>query len=166
MFALTRARWALLLSLLSAAWPAAAADGLNLGYVDTERVYREATAAVKAQKRLEQEFASREAELAAMARRARDMKQALDSGKLAEAERKAKERDLLALDREFQGKQREFRQEFSQRRTEEFAAIQERANRVIREIARDERFDLILQDVVYVSPRFDITDRVLKALDD
>lgn len=161
-----RARWALLLSLLLAALPATAADGLNLGYVDTERVYREATAVIKAQKRLEQEFASREAELAAMARRARDLKQALDSGKLAEAERKAKERDLLALDREFQGRQREFRQEFSQRRTEEFAAIQERANRVIREIARDERFDLILQDVVYVSPRFDITDRVLKALDD
>ena len=161
-----RARWALLLSLLLAALPATAADGLNLGYVDPERVYREATAAIKAQKRLEQEFASREAELAAMARRARDLKQALDSGKLAEAERKAKERDLLALDREFQGRQREFRQEFSQRRTEEFAAIQERANRVIREIARDERFDLILQDVVYVSPRFDITDRVLKALDD
>lgn len=161
-----RARWALLLSLLLAALPATAADGLNLGYVDTERVYREATAAIKAQKRLEQEFASREAELAAMARRARDLKQALDSGKLAEAERKAKERDLLALDREFQGRQREFRQEFSQRRTEEFAAIQERANRVIREIARNERFDLILQDVVYVSPRFDITDRVLKALDD
>ncbi len=161
-----RARWALLLSLLLAALPATAADGLNLGYVDTERVYREATAAIKAQKRLEQEFASREAELAAMARRARDLKQTLDSGKLAEAERKAKERDLLALDREFQGRQREFRQEFSQRRTEEFAAIQERANRVIREIARDERFDLILQDVVYVSPRFDITDRVLKALDD
>lgn len=153
------------LLLMALAWPAMAEE-LRLGYVDTERVYREAPAAVKAQQRLKAEFAPREAELAEMARHARELKQVLDAGKLSDAERKSRERDLLALDREFQSRQHDFRQEFGQRRTEEFAAIQQRANQVIRDLARSERFDLILQDVVYVSPRFDITDRVLKALDD
>ncbi len=155
----------LVLAMLWLAAPAMA-DELRLGYVDTERVYREATAAVKAQQRLKAEFAPREAELADMARHARELKQTLDAGKLSDAERRTRERELQALDRDFQAKQLEFRQEFGQRRTEEFAAIQQRANQVIRDLARSERFDLILQDVVYVSPRFDLTERVLKALDD
>lgn len=155
----------LALAMLALVAPAMA-DELRLGYVDTERVYREAAAAVKAQQRLKAEFAPREAELADMARRARELKQTLDAGKFSDAERRTRERELQALDREFQAKQLEFRQEFGQRRTEEFTAIQQRANQVIRDLARSERFDLILQDVVYVSPRFDITERVLKALDD
>ena len=151
--------------LCASAGVSAAAD-LRLGYVSTERVYREAKEAVTAQKRLESEFSAREKDLAAMAKRARDIQTQLETGKLSDGERKQKERDLLAIDRDFQPRQRDFRQELSQRRLEEFAVIQDHANKVIRDIAKSERFDLILQDVVYVDPRFDITERVLKALDE
>ena len=45
--------------------------------------------------------------------------------------------------------------------------MQERANKVIQQIAIDEKFDLIIQDpVIYASPRIDITERVIKALAD
>ena len=151
--------------LCASAGVSAAAD-LRLGYVSTERVYREVKEAVTAQKRLESEFSAREKDLAAIAKRARDIQTQLETGKLSDGERKQKERDLLAIDRDFQPRQRDFRQELSQRRLEEFAVIQDHANKVIRDIAKSERFDLILQDVVYVDPRFDITERVLKALDE
>ena len=42
--------------------------------------------------------------------------------------------------------------------------MQERANRVINQIAESEKFDLILQEAVYASSKIDITDKVLKAL--
>jgi len=60
--------------------------------------------------------------------------------------------------------QREFREDLNLRRNEELAALFERANKVIRGIAEAEKFDLILQEAVYRSPRIDITDKVLKAL--
>ena len=40
----------------------------------------------------------------------------------------------------------------------------ERAKRIIRQIAEQEKFDLIVQEAVYFSPRIDITDKVLRAL--
>jgi outer membrane protein len=52
----------------------------------------------------------------------------------------------------------------NQRRSEEYAALIERANRVIRQLAETEKIDLILQDAVHASPRVDITDKVIRAL--
>jgi outer membrane protein len=86
---------------------------------------------------------------------------------MAETERRNKERDLANQSRDLQRMQREFREDLNLRRNEELAGIQERANKVIQQIAADEKFDLILQDpVVYASQRIDITDKVIKALAD
>ncbi len=83
---------------------------------------------------------------------------------MAESERRTKEREFSELNREFQRKQREFREDLNLRQNEEMAAIFERANRVIRQIAEAEKFDLIVQEAVYFSPRIDITEKVIKAL--
>ncbi len=86
---------------------------------------------------------------------------------MAETERRNKERDLANQSRDLQRMQREFREDLNLRRNEELAGIQERANKVIQQIAEAEKFDLILQDpVVYASQRIDITDKVIKALAD
>jgi outer membrane protein len=90
-----------------------------------------------------------------------------DGATMAEAERRNKERDLANQSRDLQRMQREFREDLNLRRNEELAGIQERANKVIQQIAEAEKFDLILQDpVVYASQRIDITDKVIKALAD
>jgi len=69
------------------------------------------------------------------------------------------------MNRDFQRKQREFREDLNQRRNEELAQVVEQANRVIRQIAEQEKYDIIFQDAVFASPRIDITDKVIKALD-
>ncbi len=90
-----------------------------------------------------------------------------DGVTMAESERRNKERDLANMTRDLQRLQREFREDLNLRRNEELAAVQERANKVIQQIAEAEKFDLILQDpVVFASPRIDITDKVIKALAD
>ena len=153
----------LILPLALASQGAAAAD-VKIGYVNTERVYREAAPAQNAQKKLEREFAPREAELKRLAARGKELEGLLAKNKTPSPERRLMERELESVDREYQAKARDFRDDLNQRRNEEFAAVQERANRVIRQMAEREQYDLILQDVVYVSKTLDITDKVLKEL--
>ena len=85
---------------------------------------------------------------------------------MSEAERRSKEKELNDLSREFQRRQREFREDLNLRQNEENAAIIEKANKAIKQLAESEKFDLIVQDVVWVSPRLDVTDKIIKALSD
>lgn len=158
-----RSLWKAGLLALSLVLPAQAAD-IKLGYVNTERVYREALPALNAQKKLEKEFAIREAELKRLAARGKELESAVAKSKPGE-DRKALERELSSVEREYAAKLRDFRDDLNQRRNEEYAAVQERANRIIRAIADREQFDLILQDVVYINPKYDITTKVLKELE-
>jgi len=156
---------AVLLAVLAS--PAAAQADSKIGFVNTQRILREAPPAVRAQKKIESEFAKRDQE---MARMAADLKKLQDELErqgvtMAESQRRAKEREFADLNREFQRRQREFREDLNQRRNEELAQVVEQANRVIRQIAEQEKFDIIFQDAVYASPRIDITDRVIKALE-
>jgi outer membrane protein len=152
----------------SLAGPGLAQD-YKIGFVNSERLFRDAVPAKRAQQKLEKEFAGRDAEIQKLAKQVRDLQAALekDGVTMAEPERRNKERDLANMSRDLQRGQREFREDLNLRRNEELSAVQERANKVIQQIASDEKFDLIIQDpVIYASQRIDITDRVIKALAD
>jgi outer membrane protein len=162
------ARSVVALALVACATSAAAVE-YKLGFVNTERLFREATPAKRAQAKIEKEFATRDGEIQKLAKQVRDLQALLDKdgATMAESDRRNKERDLANQSRDLQRMQREFREDLNLRRNEELAGIQERANKVIQQIAADEKFDLILQDpVVYASQRIDITDKVIKALAD
>jgi outer membrane protein len=138
----------------------------KIGFVDSDRLMREAAPAVRAQQRLEKEFERRDQELQRMARELQAMQEDLERNSLtmAEAERRNKERAFNDLNRDFQRKQREFREDLNQRRNEELATVLDRANSAIKQIAESEQYDVILQEAVYASPRIDITEKVIKVL--
>jgi outer membrane protein len=139
----------------------------KLGFVNTERILRDALPAQRAQKKIEAEFQKRDQELARIAGELKRMQDDLDKNAvtMSESQRRNREREFGDLNRDFQRKQREFREDLNQRRNEELAQVVELANRVIRQIAEQEKFDIIFQDAVFASPRIDITDKVIKALD-
>ena len=143
-----------------------AQDVSKIGFVNTDRIFKEATPAKAASAKIEQEFSKRGKELEDVAARLKSMSDKLDkdAAVLSESDRVKRQRDLGDLDKDFQRKQREFREDLNQRRNEELAAVLERSNKVIRQIAESEKFDIVFQDAVYVSPRIDITDKVIKAL--
>ena len=145
---------------------AAGAAELKLGFVNTERVFREAAPAKRAQQKLEREFATRNAELAKVEKQGRDLQTELERENVTipEAQRREKERQLADISRNFQRLQREIREDLNLRRNEELASVQERATRVINQIAEQEKFDLIVQEAVFASTRIDITEKVIKAL--
>jgi outer membrane protein len=142
------------------------AQELKIGYVNSDRVLRDAVPAKAAQAKLETEFSKREKDLAEMANRLKATSDKLDKEgpTLAETERNRRQRDLVEQDREFQRKRREFQEDLSQRKNEELAAVVERANKVIKQIFESEKYDLILQEAVFAGPKIDITDKVIKAL--
>lgn len=144
----------------------AMASELKVGYVNTQRLFRDAPVAIKAQKKLDAEFSKRNQELQKQAKNIQSLQESLEKEALtmAEKDRLAKERELGEQTRDFQRKQREFREDLNLRQNEEMAAVLERANRVIKQIAEAEKYDLIVQDAVFVSQRLDITEKVIKAL--
>jgi outer membrane protein len=146
---------------------APATTSMKIGYVNTERILREAAPAVRAQRKIEAEFQKRDQELAKVAEQLKRMQDDIEKNAvtMSESQRRNREREFGELNREFQRKQREFREDLNQRRNEELAQVVEQANRVINQIAEQEKFDLVLQDAVYRSPRIDITDKVIKALE-
>jgi outer membrane protein len=139
---------------------------IKIGFVDRERLLRESDAAKRAQAKLKREFATREAELEKLEKQGRDLETTLqkESVTLPEAERSARERQLAQLTRDFKRLQRELREDQTLRSNEELVSLQERANKIISEIAEKEKFDLIVQEAVFASGRIDITDKVIKAL--
>ena len=147
---------------------AATAD-YKIGFVNTERLFREAAPAKRAQQQLEREFSARDAEIQRISKQVRDLQASLDKDgpTMSETERRNKERDLANGSRDLTRLQREFREDVNLRKNELLSTLQERANKVIQQIAESEKFDLILQDpVVFASQRIDITDKVIKALAD
>jgi outer membrane protein len=142
------------------------AQETKIGFVNTERILREAPPAKAAQVKIEQEFAKREKELQDISAKIKSLSDKLDkeSAVLSDGDRSRRQKELSDLDKEFQRKQREFREDLNQRRNEEVANVLERTNKTIKQIAEADHYDLILQDAVSVNPRIDITDKVLKAL--
>ena len=149
-----------------AAAVSAQAQDFKAGFVNTDRIFREANSAKAAQAKLEQEFSKRERELVDGGNRlkAESEKFERDAPTMSEAQRAAKQRQLIEQDRTFQTKRREFQEDLNARKNEELAAVLDRANKVVMQVAESEKYDVILQEAVYVNPKLDITDKVIKAL--
>jgi len=152
--------------MITACMAPALAQEIKIGYVNSERVLREAAPAKAAQTKLEAEFSKREKELNDQALKLKTAADKLekDTPTLAQSEQARRQRELVELDRDIQRKRREFQEDLNQRRNEELASVVERANFVIKQIADAEKYDVILQEVVFASNRVDITDKVIKVL--
>ena len=138
----------------------------KIGFLNTERIMRDSSPAQRAQKKIEGEFTKRDQELTRIADQLKRMQEDLEKNAMtmSEGQRRTKERELADLDRDFQRKRREFQEDLNQRRNEELAQVLEQANRAIRALAEQEKYDIIFQDAVYANPRIDLTDRVIKTL--
>jgi len=140
----------------------------KIGFVSSQKILNDAPQAARAKKKIEKDFEKRDQDLQRIAKQLQGMQENLDKNAvtMTESDRRTKEREFADLNRDFQRKQREFREDLSQRQNEEMASIFERVNKIIKQIAEAEKYDIIFQEAVYASPRIDITERVIKALGD
>jgi outer membrane protein len=145
---------------------AAQAQDFKVGFVNTDRIFREANTAKAAQAKLEQEFSRREKELNDLGSNLKNMADRFEreAPTLSESQRAQRQKQLLDQDRDFQRKRREFQEDLNARKNEELQQVLERANRVVKQVAEAEKYDVVLQEAVYINPKHDITDKVIKAL--
>jgi outer membrane protein len=138
----------------------------RLGYVSLDRILRDSVPAKAAQAKLDVEFSARQKELSDTAARLKPLYDYLEKNAsvMSDSERARRQKELSDQDKDFQRRQREFNEDVNQRKNEELAAVVEKANRVIKQIAEAEKYDMIFQEAVYINPRVDITDKVLKIL--
>ena len=144
----------------------AQAEEIRIGFINTDRIFKESTTAKQAQSKLEQEFSKREKDLvdAEKSLKTAVEKFEREAPTLSESQRLSRQKQLGEQDRDFQRKRREFQEELNARKNEEFQQVLERANRVIKQVAEAEKYDLVLQEAVYINPKHDITDKVLKVI--
>jgi outer membrane protein len=156
----------LLLGCISLTSLAVQAEEFRVGFINTDRIFKESNTAKVAQSKLEQEFSKREKELLELGSNLKSNSEKLerDSPTLSDSQRTARQRQLSDQDREFQRKRREFQEDLNARKNEELQQVLEKANKVVKQIAEAEKYDLILQEAVYISPKHDITDKVIKVI--
>lgn len=157
--------WCIAALALVMAAPAMAQE-FRVGLVSLDRILREANGAKAAQAKLEQEFSRREKELGDVgtALKAASERFEREAPTLSEAQRAQRQKQLIDQDRDFQRKRRELQEDANARKNEELQQLIERSNRVIKQLAEQEKYDLVIQDAVYINPKHDITDKVIKAL--
>lgn len=145
---------------------AALAQEFRIGFINTDRIFREANTAKVAQTRLEQEFSKREKEMVDMGNTLKNNSEKFerDAPTLSETQRATRQRQFSDLDRDLQRKRREFQEDLNARKNEEFQIVLERANRIVKQVAEAEKYDLIIQEAVWINPKHDITDKVIKTI--
>jgi len=138
----------------------------RIGVVNSERIFKESNMAKASQAKLQAEFAKREKELRDDAQKIKTAAEKLDkdAAVMPDAERVRKQRELADADRELQRKQREFTEDVNQRSFEERSKIAQKANQALKVVAEQRKLDLIVQEAAYVSPKIEVTDDVIKAL--
>ena len=142
------------------------AQEFKIGFVNTDRIFKEANTAKAAQAKLEQEFSKREKELQDIGTSLKTSADKLErkSPTLSESQRATRQKQIVDQDRDFQRKRREFQEDLNARKNEELQQVLERANRVVKSVAEAEKYDLVMQEAVYINPKHDITDKVIRAL--
>lgn len=144
------------------------AQPVKIGYVDPFRIENESAQAQQAIADIKREFDVRDKQLKDQERQIVEQQQALQKSgpSLKEAERSQRERELTQRIQRFEQARAGFMEDFEAKRREALAVVIRDANVVIRQIAENQKFDLIFQQAVYFSKQIDITDQVLKGMSD
>ncbi|MDU0810830.1 MAG: OmpH family outer membrane protein [Burkholderia sp.] len=143
-------------------------DSIRIAAVNSARILQESTFMQIAEKKIKEEFAKRAKNLQDISQKLESMSSSLEKNSKSFPEKnigkKKQSRYIEQLKSDFQIKQKKFYEDLNQRRNEELIRIVDKINKVIKQIAEQQNYDLVVQEAVYADPRIDITDKVLKAL--
>ena len=154
--------------LLCGAATAQAADfsASRIGFVNLERVLKESAPAKASQVKLEKEFSNRQKDLATQESgfKTAVTKFQTDAPVMAEGKRAEQQKKLVEQERELQRVARTFQEELNKRKNDELQKLIVSTNTIVKQLAATEKLDLVLQSALFVDPKNDLTDRVLKML--
>ena len=140
---------------------------VKIGFVEVQKILKNAPQTVAANKQLEKEFTKRTAKLKKVVKKIKDKESAFrkNSMTMSDDERSKKQKEIQALKIDAQRTEREVREDIDLRRREEIAKVQAQVNVAVEKVAKEQGYDLVLyQGVAYAGKKVDITNSVIKAL--
>jgi len=143
------------------------AENTRIGIVNTAKLLKEAPQAEAARKKLESEFAPRDAKIVKLQKAVKALEEKLskDAAVMSESARKKQEREIVAKIRDVKRSREEFTEDFNFRRNEEIGKLQKLVSETILTLAKEKKYDIILNEsVIYASKQVNITKSVLKHL--
>jgi outer membrane protein len=143
-----------------------AAD-LKVGFVNVSKVLDQAPQAQSASRRIEKEFAPRDRDLVAQQKDMRAMEDRLvkNGAVMSATERERQSAEIRKLRREIRTSQGEFREDLNLARSREMTKLQRRVVKVIKDLAKAEKYDLIIgEGVIYAGDKVNITSKILAKL--
>lgn len=145
----------------------AMAQPVKIGFINLVRLEREAQRPQRDAERLKQEFAARDAEVRALHAKLTAMEQQVEkpgSG-VSPEELNTQRREFARLVQQFEQARRGFLEDLERRKSEERQKFLRDLSAIVSKIAKAQKLDLVLQEAVHASRAIDITDQVMKALD-
>ena len=139
----------------------------KIGFVNPIKVLENAPQATSARLKLERDFQPRKDEIIAAQKKVQKLEQTLvrDADTMSESARHSLERDIISRKRDLRRVQEEYREDLNLRRNEELTQLQREISKVIKQVAEEGKYDLIVGEaVIYASEAIDITDKVLERL--
>lgn len=140
---------------------------IKIAYVNAVKVIEDAPQAKRALAKLEAEFRPRDEKIVVTTNKIKKLEDKLgkESAVMTASDRRSIEKNLLLLKRNLKRESQEFREDYNLRRNEELAALQKLVYRVIVDIAKKGKYDLIVHEAtIYASKKIDITNKVLQKL--
>jgi outer membrane protein len=139
----------------------------RIGFVNMERVLKESSPAKVSQGKLEKEFSTRQKDLVAQETsfKAGVTKFQTDAPVMAEAQRMDQQKKLIEQERDLQRNQRSFQEDLNKRKGEELQKLIASVNKIVKQVAATDKLDFVLNSAIFVNPKNDVTDRVLKMLE-
>lgn len=159
---------ALLASLVAFQPTVALADGLRVGVIDMRSIISSSPQAKAVSDKLKTEFKAREEQMIAAEKSLKDKSEKLqrNSAVMSEAEKNKLEKEVVMAQRDIQRMQAEYREDATIRQQEEMKKLIDKINIVVQDVAKKEKFDLIIhaEAAPYAASQINITDKVVKAI--
>lgn len=143
----------------------------RIGYVDMARVMNESAAGKRARAEVEGMVKLKQEQISREGQKLKTLQQSLEKEQLTltDAQKRTKQRDFDKKVRDYQQLTQDSQREIGQKDAEHTRKVITDVRAVIRDIAQQEKFMLVLekndQPVLYAEDGPDLTDKVIKAYD-
>jgi outer membrane protein len=143
------------------------AESLKIGYINIDHVVSSSPQFIQANQAVIREFKPQEKQLLMLSKQIQSLADTFNknSKTLTQVERKTEIKKIANLERQLKQQAQALKKQLKLKNEQELSKIQDLINRVIKQVAEDQNFDLILyQEVAYASKKINITPIISQKL--
>ncbi len=138
----------------------------KIAVINSVKILAEANISKDAQAKIRQEVTQREKELDKMDDKIKGMIKSFQTGaaKMSDEDKQKRQQEINMAVMELNQKQAQFQNEAEKMRRSQEDTVFQKVDAIIKTIATQEKYDIVVQDPVYAASSVDISDKVISIL--